>query len=121
MDDAFLPLISNPKVFSIVAQLLSPWLSLLTSHLDLPRALIRPARPIPNACPAGTVTTICPCAIWGTQHIPRHSLKVAYYLTDLERAQLRRHYDGSAQQSTQRADRYPRRVKLIPLARSSRC
>ena len=33
MDDAFMPLLTHPKTFSLVAQLLGPNLGLLTSHL----------------------------------------------------------------------------------------
>ena len=82
MDEAFLPLITNPKTFSIVTQILGPHLSLLTSHLIY-------RHPDPSGSPD---TTRFPG--WhrdhypsmrdlGDQHIPRHSLKVAYYLTDL--------------------------------------
>ena len=38
MDDAFLPLITNPKVFSIVAQLLSPYLVPADQPPDLSRS-----------------------------------------------------------------------------------
>jgi len=82
MDDAFLPLITNPKVFSIVAQLLSPWLSLLTSHL-IYRAPDPPGSPDTERLPGWHRDHYMSMRDLGDQHIPRHSLKVAYYLTDL--------------------------------------
>ena len=82
MDDAFLPLITHPATFSIVTQLLGPHLSLLTSHL-----IYRHPDP-----PDSSASTRLPG--WHRDHYPsmrdlghsriaRHSLKVAYYLTDL--------------------------------------
>ena len=82
MDDAFLPLITHPATFSLVTQILGPHLSLLTSHLIY-------RHPDPSGSPD---TTRLPG--WHRDHypsmrdlghalIPRHSLKVAYYLTDL--------------------------------------
>lgn len=82
MDEAFLPLITNPKVFSIVAQLLSPYLSLLTSHL-IYRAPDPPGSPDTERLPGWHRDHYMSMRDLGDQHIPRHSLKVAYYLTDL--------------------------------------
>ncbi len=82
MDDAFLPLITNPKVFSIVAQLLSPYLSLLTSHLIF-RHPDPPGSPDTGRIPGWHRDHYMSMRDLGDQHIPRHSLKVAYYLTDL--------------------------------------
>ena len=82
MDEAFLPLITNPKVFSIVAQLLSPWLSLLTSHL-IYRDPDPPGSPDTERLPGWHRDHYMSMRDLGDQFIPRHSLKVAYYLTDL--------------------------------------
>lgn len=82
MDDAFLPLITNPKVFSIVAQLLSPYLSLLTSHLIF-RYPDPPGSPDSGRLPGWHRDHYMSMRDLGDRHIPRHSLKVAYYLTDL--------------------------------------
>ncbi len=82
MDDAFLPLITNPKTFSIVAQLLSPHLSLLTSHL-IYRHPDRPGSPDTERLPGWHRDHYMSMRDLGDEHIPRHSLKVAYYLTDL--------------------------------------
>ncbi|MCY3865049.1 MAG: phytanoyl-CoA dioxygenase family protein [Chloroflexi bacterium] len=82
MDEAFRPLITNPKVFSIVAQLLSPYLSLLTSHL-IYRAPDPPGSPDTERLPGWHRDHYMSMRDLGDQHIPRHSLKVAYYLTDL--------------------------------------
>ena len=82
MDDAFLPLITNPKVFAIVAQLLSPYLSLLTSHLIF-RHPDPPGSPDTGRLPGWHRDHYMSMRDLGDQHIPRHSLKVAYYLTDL--------------------------------------
>ena len=82
MDDAFLPLIANPKVFSIVAQLLSPWLSLLTSHL-IYRHPDPPGASGDERLPGWHRDHYMSMRDLGDQFIPRHSLKAAYYLTDL--------------------------------------
>ena len=82
MDDAFLPLITNPKTFSIVAQLLSPYLSLLTSHL-IYRQPDPPGSPDTERIPGWHRDHYMSMRDLGDQDIPRHSLKVAYYLTDL--------------------------------------
>ncbi len=82
MDDAFLPLVTNPKVFSIVAQLLSPWLSLLTSHL-IYRGPDPPGAAGTERLPGWHRDHYMSMRDLGDQYIPRHSLKVAYYLTDL--------------------------------------
>jgi len=82
MDPAFLPLITNPKVFSIVAQLLSPYLSLLTSHL-IYRHPDPPGAPDTERIPGWHRDHYMSMRDLGDQQIPRHSLKVAYYLTDL--------------------------------------
>ena len=82
MDPAFLPLITNPKTFSIVAQLLSPYLSLLTSHL-IYRQPDPPGSPDTERLPGWHRDHYMSMRDLGDQEIPRHSLKVAYYLTDL--------------------------------------
>ena len=82
MDEAFLPLITNPRTFSIVAQLLSPHLSLLTSHL-IYRQPDPPGSPDTERLPGWHRDHYMSMRDLGDQHIPRHSLKVAYYLTDL--------------------------------------
>ena len=82
MDDAFLPLITNPKTFSIVAQLLSPFLSLLTSHL-IYRDPDPPGSTGDARIPGWHRDHYMSMRDLGDYDIPRHSLKVAYYLTDL--------------------------------------
>ncbi len=82
LDDAFLPLLTNPKVFSIVAQLLGPHLSLLTSHL-IYRAPDPPGSAGDARLPGWHRDHYTSMRDLGHAQIPRHSLKVAYYLTDL--------------------------------------
>ncbi len=82
LDEAFLPLITNPKTFSLVAQLLSPHLSLLTSHL-IYRHPDPPGSPDTERLPGWHRDHYMSMRDLGDRHIPRHSLKVAYYLTDL--------------------------------------
>jgi ectoine hydroxylase-related dioxygenase (phytanoyl-CoA dioxygenase family) len=83
MDDAFLPLLMNPRTVPLIVQLLGPNLHLITSHLIYK-----------NPQPAGTPTTKRQPDwhrdIAGTPHdlghaaIPRMEMKCAYYLTDLQ-------------------------------------
>ena len=82
LDDVFLPLITNEKTFPLVAQLLSPHLSLLTSHL-IYRYPDPPGSPATERLPGWHRDHYMSMRDLGDEHIPRHSLKVAYYLTDL--------------------------------------
>ncbi|MCZ7646319.1 MAG: phytanoyl-CoA dioxygenase family protein [Planctomycetota bacterium] len=82
MDDAFLPLLTQPTTVPLVVQLFGPNLQLMTSHLIY-------RHPDPSDAPpthrhpgwhrdiAGTPEDL------GHPHIPRMEVKVAYYLTDL--------------------------------------
>lgn len=82
MDDRFLPLLTHSAVFSIVAQLLGPNLGLLTSHL-IYRHPDPPGSPPTGRMPGWHRDHFVSMRDLGHAHIPRHSLKVAYYLTDL--------------------------------------
>ena len=82
MDDRFLPLLAHSAVFSIVAQLLGPNLGLLTSHL-IYRHPDPPGSPSTDRMPGWHRDHFVSMRDLGHAHIPRHSLKVAYYLTDL--------------------------------------
>ncbi len=82
MDEAFLPLITHPATFSIVTQLLGPHLSLLTSHL-IYRHPDPPGSPDSSRLPGWHRDHYPSMRDLGHRRIPRHSLKVAYYLTDL--------------------------------------
>ena len=82
MDDAFLPLITNPKVFSIVGAAAQPLAVAADQPSDLP-----PSRPAGSSgtdrLPGWHRDHYMSMRDLGDQVIPRHSLKVAYYLTDL--------------------------------------
>ena len=82
MDEAFLPLLTHPATFSLVAQLLGPHLSLLTSHL-IYRHPDPPGAPETSRMPGWHRDHYVSMRDLGHANIPRHSLKVAYYLTDL--------------------------------------
>ena len=82
MNDAFLPLLTHPATFSLVAQLLGPHLSLLTSHL-IYRHPDPTGAPDSSRLPGWHRDHYPSMRDLGHEHIPRHSLKVAYYLTDL--------------------------------------
>jgi ectoine hydroxylase-related dioxygenase (phytanoyl-CoA dioxygenase family) len=82
MDDAFIPLITHPKVVPLIVQLMSPNLQLVTSHL---------AYKLPD--PKGTPATkrepgwhrdvqYTPEDL-GHANLPRLDIKAAYYLSDL--------------------------------------
>ena len=107
MDDAFRPLITNPKVFSIVAQLLSPWLSLLTSHL-IYRAPDPPGSPDTARLPGWHRDHYMSMRDLGDQHIPAPFAESRLLLDRPERTQQRRHHGGGAQQSTQGTHRHTR-------------
>ncbi len=82
MDYVFLPLLTHPATFSIVTQLLGPHLSLLTSHL-IYRHPDPPGSPDTSRMPGWHRDHFTSMRDLGHAQIPRHSLKVAYYLTDL--------------------------------------
>jgi ectoine hydroxylase-related dioxygenase (phytanoyl-CoA dioxygenase family) len=82
LDDAFIPLLTHPKTFPLIAQLMGPNLHLVTSHLIYKHP--DPAgTPTTTRAPgwhrdvAGTVTDL------GQNNVPRLEMKCAYYLTDL--------------------------------------
>lgn len=82
MDDAFLPLLVNPKTVPLLVQLLGPNIHLITSHLihKQPNAADTPReRRIPgwHRDVAGTTEDL------GHANVPRLEIKCAYYLTDL--------------------------------------
>jgi hypothetical protein len=82
LDDAFIPLLTHPKVVPLIVQLMSPNLMLLTSHLAY-------KLPDPRGTPptkrepgwhrdiAGTPDDL------GHDKLPRLDIKAAYYLSDL--------------------------------------
>ena len=84
MDDAYLPLLTNPKTVSLVVQLLGPHIHMVTSHLIYKSAA--PAGTPPETRDPGWHRDIggMPGDI-GHAHIPRMEMKVAYYLTDLSK------------------------------------
>ena len=82
MDEAFLPLLTHPATFPLVAQLLGPHLSLLTSHL-IYRHPDPPGAPESSRLPGWHRDHYPSMRDLGHTQIPRHSLKAAYYLTDL--------------------------------------
>ena len=82
MDDAFLPLMTHPKTFSLVAQLLGANLGLLTSHL-IYRHPDPKGSPDTSRMPGWHRDHFVSLQDLGHAQIPRHSLKIAYYLTDL--------------------------------------
>jgi len=82
MDEAFLPLLTHPATFSLVTQLLGPHLSLLTSHL-IYRHPDPPGAPASGRMPGWHRDHYVSMRDLGHAQIPRHSLKIAYYLTDL--------------------------------------
>jgi len=85
MDDSFLPLMTHPTTFSVVVQLLGPNLGLLTSHL-IYRHPDPAGSPATSRMPGWHRDHFVSMRDLGHAHIPRHSLKVAYYLTDLSQA-----------------------------------
>lgn len=82
MDDAFLPLMTHPKTFSLVTQLLGANLGLLTSHL-IYRHPDPKGSPETSRMPGWHRDHYVSLQDLGHAQIPRHSLKIAYYLTDL--------------------------------------
>jgi ectoine hydroxylase-related dioxygenase (phytanoyl-CoA dioxygenase family) len=81
MDDAFIPLLTHPKVVPLVVQLMSPNLMLLTSHLAY-------KLPDPHGTPATKRDpgwhrdiTFTPEDL-GHDRLPRLDIKAAYYLSD---------------------------------------
>ncbi len=82
MDDVFLPLMTHPTTFSLVTQLLSPNLSLLTTHL-IYRHPDPAGSPETSRMPGWHRDHFVSMRDLGHAEIPRHSLKIAYYLTDL--------------------------------------
>ena len=82
MDGAFLPLLTHPKIFSLVVQLLGPHLNLMTSHLIYRYADPADA-PLSWRLPGWHRDHYTSMRDLGHAHIPCHSLKCAYYLTDL--------------------------------------
>lgn len=81
-DDAFLPLLTHPKILPLVAQLLGPNLHMVTSHLiykhpDSPDTPPTTREPGWHRDVAGTTEDL------GQSAVPRMEMKCAYYLTDL--------------------------------------
>ncbi len=85
LDQAFLPLVANPRVLPTVVALLSPNIHLLSSHLialpstapDRPRTIRIPERPGWHRDMYGVAADL------GHGQVPRMALKCAYYLSDL--------------------------------------
>ncbi|WP_406297385.1 phytanoyl-CoA dioxygenase family protein [Embleya sp. NBC_00888] len=84
LDSAFLPLVAEPTVLTVVATLLGPNLHLLSSHLialpsippDGPRTIRTPERPGWHRDMYGVSRDL------GSASIPRLAIKAAYFLTD---------------------------------------
>ena len=82
MDPAFVDLLMHPKTFPIVVQLLGPNINLLTSHL-IYRHPDPEDTPLSRRLPGWHRDHYASMADLGHARILRHSLKIAYYLTDL--------------------------------------
>lgn len=85
MDDAFIPLLTHPKIAPLVVQIMGPNLHLFTTHLIY-------KKPDPEGTPAthrepGWHRDIAGVdADLGPGNVPRLDIKCAYYLTDLPHA-----------------------------------
>lgn len=82
LDPAFLPLLTHPRTFALIVQLLGPHLSLMTSHL-IYRYPDPADAPLSWRLPGWHRDHYTSMRDLGHARIPRHSLKCAYYLTDL--------------------------------------
>lgn len=82
MDAAYLPLLTHHQTFPLVVQLLGPHLNLMTSHL-IYRYADPDDAPLTWRLPGWHRDHYTSMRDLGHAHIPRHSLKCAYYLTDL--------------------------------------
>ncbi len=82
MDEAYQSLLMHPTTFPMVVQLLGPNINLLTSHLIYRHPDPKDA-PITNRIPGWHRDHYASMADLGHARILRHSLKVAFYLTDL--------------------------------------
>jgi ectoine hydroxylase-related dioxygenase (phytanoyl-CoA dioxygenase family) len=82
MDDAFIPLMTHPKVTPLVVQIMGPNLHLFTSHLIYKHP--DPAgTPITKRAPGWHRDILGVDADLGAGNVPRLDIKCAYYLTDL--------------------------------------
>jgi ectoine hydroxylase-related dioxygenase (phytanoyl-CoA dioxygenase family) len=82
MDDAFVPLITQPKILPLVVQLMSPNLALLTSHL-IYKYPEKPGTPPTRRDPGWHRDIANTPKDLGEANIPLLDIKAAYYLTDL--------------------------------------
>ena len=82
MDPTFMPLLTHPVTFPLVVQLLGPHINLMTSHLIYRHTDPKDA-PLTWRLPGWHRDHYTSMRDLGHARIPRHSLKCAYYLTDL--------------------------------------
>lgn len=82
LDDAFLPLLTNPRTVPLIVQLFGPRIHLATSHLIYKRP-DPPGTPRSARLPGWHRDIMHTPDDLGHAHIPRMEMKCAYYLTEL--------------------------------------
>jgi ectoine hydroxylase-related dioxygenase (phytanoyl-CoA dioxygenase family) len=82
MDDAFIPLLMHPRVFPLVVQLMSPNLSLLTSHLIYKHPNVPGTSPDVRE-PGWHRDILYTPEDLGHDKVPMLDIKAAFYFTDL--------------------------------------
>ena len=86
LDDAFIPLLTQPKILPLVIHLLGSNLQLMTSHL-IYKYPNPPDTPATHRSPGWHRDYLQAMMALGHYSIPRIELKCAYYFTDLSRPQ----------------------------------
>ena len=84
LDDAYIPLMTHPKILPLVIHLLGSNLQLMTSHL-IYKYPNRPDTPEHHRAPGWHRDYLQAMMALGHYSIPRIELKCAYYFTDLSR------------------------------------
>ena len=82
LDDAFLPLLTNPRTVPLIVQLFGPRIHLATSHLIYKHS-DPPGTPRSTRLPRWHRDIMHTPEDLGHAHIPRMEMKCVYYLTDL--------------------------------------
>lgn len=82
IDDAFVPLLTNPRTVPLIVQLFGPRIHLTTSHL-IYRAPDPEGTPHTERLPGWHRDIMYTSDDLGFAHTPRLEMKCAYYLTDL--------------------------------------
>ena len=86
LDDAFIPLLTQPKILPLVVHLLGAQLQLMTSHL-IYKYPDPPDTPASHRAPGWHRDYLQAMMALGHYSIPRIELKCAYYFTDLSEKQ----------------------------------